>query len=386
MAGPLERLCTLLLTGSTRCRLYGVEHRLTREAVDQLFDMLTSLLAEEREIRLMVSGDEVLALDERLDASNGPAYALVRRLQEKGIGLLNLCRGMRRDEVEALCLALGDRAGRVTSAAHVQVGGAEASGAPLMLPESLRVCRPRGRRDDPVPDEARQVQGLTRLVQQSYDVRARDFREVALSLLAHLTHQGNVFLNLAELREHNLFTYLHTCNVATLVMGYSLSLGVSGAQAFELGTAALMHDLGKTLVPAGILDKPGELTEEEWVIVRRHPARGARLLLGQPDVPHLAVVVAFEHHMHFYGGGGYPKAPFGPSLHAQIVAIADTFDAVFGKRSYRDRYDVLQAIEILQSDRGWLYNPELADEFCRFITAQLDQSDAAGLAAEPAVS
>ena len=103
-------------------------------------------------------------------------------------------------------------------------------------------------------------------------------------------------------------------------------------------------------------------------------------------VPRVAVVVAFEHHMHFYGGGGYPKAPFGPSLHAQIVAIADTFDAVFGKRSYRDRYDVLQAIEILQSDRGWLYNPELADEFCRFITAQLDQSDAAGLAAEPAVS
>jgi HD-GYP domain-containing protein (c-di-GMP phosphodiesterase class II) len=253
-------------------------------------------------------------------------------------------------------------------------------------PETQRVCSPRGRRDDPVPDEARHVQSLAKLVQQSHDVRARDFREVALSLLAHLTHQGNVFLNLAELREHNLFTYLHTCNVATLVKGFGLSLGVPGAQAFELGTAALMHDLGKTFVPPEILDKPGELTDEEWNIVRRHPAYGARLLLGQPEVPHLAVVVAFEHHMHFYGGGGYPKAPFGPSLHSQIVAIADTFDAVFGKRSYRVKYDVLQAIEILQSDRGWLYNPELADEFCRFITAQLDQAEGAGLTVEAAVS
>ena len=386
MPTQLERLCTLILSGSTRCRLYGVEHRLTRNAVDQLFETLTPMLAEEREIRLMVSGDEVLGLDERLDASNGPAYALVRRLHEKGIGMLNLCRGIRRDEVEALCLALGDPAGTLASAAHVQVGGAEASAVPLMLPETMRVCSPLARRDDPVPDEARQIQGLTTLVRQSYDVRARDFREVTLSLLAHLTHQGNVFLNLAELREHNLFTYLHTCNVATLVMGYSLSLGVSGAQAFELGTAALMHDLGKTFVPAEILDKPGALTEEEWDVVRRHPAQGAKLLLGQPDVPHLAVVVAFEHHMHFYGGGGYPKAPFGPSLHSQIVAIADTFDAVFGKRSYRDKYDVLQALEILQSDRGWLYNPELVDEFCRFINAQLDQAGESGGASEAAAS
>ena len=55
----LERLCTLILTGSSRCRLYGLDHRLTREALDALFDALTPLLAEEREIRLVVSGDEV---------------------------------------------------------------------------------------------------------------------------------------------------------------------------------------------------------------------------------------------------------------------------------------------------------------------------------------
>jgi HD-GYP domain-containing protein (c-di-GMP phosphodiesterase class II) len=234
-----------------------------------------------------------------------------------------------------------------------------------------------------VPDEARQVQMLTHRVRDSYEVRARDFREVALSLLTHLTHQGNLFLNLAELREHNLFTYLHTCNVATLGMGFGLSLGMTGSQAFDLGTAALMHDLGKTFVPVEILDKPGPLNEAEWEIIRRHPVDGAKMLLGQPEVPHLAVVVAYEHHMHFYGSGGYPKAPFGPSQHSQLIAIADTFDAVFGNRSYRVKYDVLQALEILQSDRGWLYNPELVDEFCRFVTSQLDQAEASGMAEEP---
>jgi HD-GYP domain-containing protein (c-di-GMP phosphodiesterase class II) len=378
VADLLEQACTLLLAGATRTRLYGRDHRLTREAFDQLLASFDALLAADGgELRLMLSGEELLAQDRRLDASSGPAAALVRRLQEKGIGVLVVRRGLRREELEELCAQLADPRGTVRAQPHLEIGAVRlAAPTSSAVSEAMRVQTPPGHRDDPVPAEAEQVRQLTEHVRSSYEVKARDYREVALSLLTHLTHQGNIFLNLAELREHNLFTYLHTCNVATLGMGFGISLGLDGRQAFDIGTAALLHDVGKTFVPTSVLDKPGKLDEDEWRLVRRHPVEGARLLASQPDVPHLAVVVAYEHHMHFAGGGGYPSAPFPPAPHSQLIAIADTFDAIFGKRSYHARFDVMQALELLQAERGRMYNPDLVDDFSRFVMAQIEQSDA----------
>jgi HD-GYP domain-containing protein (c-di-GMP phosphodiesterase class II) len=373
----LSTICTLLLTGATRCRLYGSDHRLTRQAIEQLWGALAPVLAENGELRLAVSGDEVLSSDGRLDATSGPAATLVRRLGERGIGLLEIRRGLERRELDAFCLQLADsRAAAMTSQPHLKLGAAQLrplAAALPGLPEGLRVHDHGGARQDPVPEEALQVMRLNQHLRENQEVRIRDARDIVLGLLSNLSCQDNLFLNLAEVREHSLFTYLHTCNVATLGMSFGLALGLQGEDAFDLGSAALLHDLGKTMVPKEILEKPAKLDEEEWKLIRLHPENGARLLLRQPDASHLAVVVAYEHHMHYDGVGGYPKAPFGPALQSQLVAIADTFDALFGKRSYNARYDVLQALEVLQNERGRIYNPELVDEFSRFVTMQLDE-------------
>ncbi len=370
----LSTVCTLLLTGATRSRLYGADHRLTRQAIDQLWTTLEPLLSEHGELRLAVSGEELLAQEVRLDATSGPAAALVRRLGDKGIGLLELEQGLQRTELEAFCVQLADtRGGAVSSQPHLRVGAAQARPLVTAVPEGLRIQELAGWRDDPVSEEALQMARLTQHLRDHQEVRVRDAREIVLGLLSNLSCQDNIFLNLAEVREHSLFTYLHTCNVATLGMSFGLALGLQGAAAFDLGSAALLHDLGKTMVPKSILEKPAALDDEEWKLVRQHPEYGARLLLKQPDVPHLAVVVAYEHHMHYFGNGGYPKASFLPSMQSQLVAIADTFDALFGKRSYHARYDVLQALEVLQAERGRMYNPDLVDEFSRFVTLQLDE-------------
>jgi hypothetical protein len=376
-SASLSTVCTLLLTGATRCRLYGVEHRLTRQAVDQLWALLEPVLVADGELRLAVSGDELIAQDVRLDATGGPAAALVRRLGERGVGLLELKRGLERSELEAFALQLAGPAGpsgaAIVSQPHLKIGAAMARPLNAVLPDGLRVQEIAGLRDDPVSEEAMEVMRLTQHLRDHQEVRVRDARDIVLGLLSNISCQDNIFLNLAELRDHNLFTYLHTCNVATLGMSFGLSLGLVGEAAFDVGAAALLHDVGKTTVPREILEKPAALDEEEWRIVRRHPEEGARLLLAQPDASHLSVVVAYEHHMHYDGVGGYPKAPFRPSLQSQLVAIADTFDALFGKRSYHARFDVLQALEVLQAERGRIYNPDLVDEFSRFVTMQLDE-------------
>jgi len=374
MSGDVGLVATLLLTGATRYRLYGAEHRLTREALDELLAALEPLLAEQRQMRLAITGDEVITEAGRVDATDGSAAALVRRLSEKGIGLLELHRGVKREELATFCAQLADpKPGAVSSQPHLLVGAAELKVGRNAMAEALRVRVPAGWRDDPISEEAQQTRHLLDHLREHQEVRLRDAREIVLGLLSHVSCQENVFFNLAEVREHNLFTYLHTCNVATLGMSFALAIGTSPEDTFELGGAALLHDIGKTFVPRAVLDKPGKLDDDEWQMVRQHPAIGAQLLLQQPDASHLSVVVAYEHHMHYAGGGGYPSARFGPSIQSQLVAIADTFDALFGKRSYHAPYEVLQALEVLQGERGRMYNPDLVDEFSRFVTQQLDE-------------
>lgn len=379
-AQPLARIGVLLLTSATRYRLYGAEHKLTREVMDQLMAAVEEQLAVERELRLQLSGEELLSEGARLDATSGSAGILVSRLAEKGIGLIELHRGLKRGELETFCAQLADpRPGIIVSQAHLLVGAAEVKGGKA-LSEALRVQDHAGQRNEPVSEEAMQMLRLTAHLRDHHEIRVRDAHEIVLGLLSHLANQENLFLSLAELRDHSLFTYLHTCNVATLGMSFAMALGMTGDAVFELGAGALMHDLGKSLVPREILDKPAKLDEAEWAIVKQHPVVGARLLLAQPDTPHVAVVVAYEHHIHYAGGGGYPQVAFAPSSQSQIVSIVDTFDALFGRRSYNVPFDILHALEVLQNERGRMYNPDLVDEFCRFITVQLDELGAPGAA------
>jgi len=99
--------------------------------------------------------------------------------------------------------------------------------------------------------------------------------------------------------------------------------------------------------------------------------------LQQPNVSHQAVVVAYEHHMHYNGLGGYPSSNRRPTKAAQLVAITDTYDALFGNRSYHDRFDIVEALEILNCDSGTVYSPDLVDHFTRFVNVNLDSLEGA---------
>jgi HD-GYP domain-containing protein (c-di-GMP phosphodiesterase class II) len=218
------------------------------------------------------------------------------------------------------------------------------------------------------------VQSLAVHFAENREVRFQDADEVVYHFLSRMAQEENLFMNLAEVRDHNLFTYLHTTNVAALAMGFAIRLGLRDRDVHELGVAALLHDLGKSLVPESILNKPGKLSAEEWEVVERHPVEGALVLVRQPEVPRLAVVVAYEHHLHAHGPGGYPRMDpvRRPSSHAQLVSIADTFDALFARRSYHRNHDILEALELLQDGAGTQFDPWMVDAFTRFLLVDLE--------------
>jgi HD-GYP domain-containing protein (c-di-GMP phosphodiesterase class II) len=130
---------------------------------------------------------------------------------------------------------------------------------------------------------------------------------------------------------------------------------------FRIG--ALLHDVGKLLVPADVLNKAGKLTDEEWALVRRHPAAGVELL-ADIEFPWDVCPIVESHHER-WDGAGYPHGLIGEAipLTARVVCIADVYDALTSRRSYKQRFPHEKAMEVMRSDRGRAFDPELFDQF-----------------------
>jgi putative nucleotidyltransferase with HDIG domain len=120
-----------------------------------------------------------------------------------------------------------------------------------------------------------------------------------------VTQNRNALVALTAMRNYDNYTFTHMVNVCILTMGQAQALGIEGRLLREFGLSALMHDIGKVRTPQEILNKPDRLTDEEFVIMRRHPLEGAEILRRTPEMPILAPVVAFAHHLRL-DGSGYP--------------------------------------------------------------------------------
>jgi putative two-component system response regulator len=128
---------------------------------------------------------------------------------------------------------------------------------------------------------------------------------------------------------------------------------------------APMHDVGKIGTPDDILTKPGALNEAEWKIMKEHTINGAYILKAYPDL--MAAQIATFHHEK-WNGKGYPYGVSGTDipLPARIVAIADVYDALRMKRSYKDAFTHKKAIEIITKDAGSHFDPDLVKIFINF--------------------
>ncbi|HKB06991.1 MAG TPA: HD domain-containing phosphohydrolase, partial [Candidatus Polarisedimenticolia bacterium] len=138
----------------------------------------------------------------------------------------------------------------------------------------------------------------------------------------------------------------------------------------EFGLAAMMHDIGKTVLPHEILSKPGKLTADEFALIQRHPQDGVHILRETPGVPDLALLVAFEHHMR-YNHGGYPHSHHPRPLHpcSLMTNLADTYDAMRSRRSYQEESPPEKVAAVITERSGVDFHPQLAQAFLQLMGA-----------------
>lgn len=379
MIETIGKLSTLFLTTISRCKLYGIEHPFARRAGIEFIRVFENTISETRVFKLILKEDNVILNGYILSQGKESINILARKFSFCGIGFLEIKDGLNIDEFLNFCKEISSYPKeKIKSKEHISLG--EIHFQPKFSRENIEdmsIKEYKGNLESDVPDEVKELEILHQHIKEHFEVKAKNFESITLSFLQNFSKKSNIFLNMANLKEHHKYTYLHSANVSNLVIAIGMALGVDKKEVFQFGLSALLHDLGKTFIPESILSKPSRLTPEEWDIVKKHPVEGARLLVKQKNLPPLAAVVAFEHHMHFNGMAGYPKCvpPRKPCAVSQLVSICDCFDALFAKRSYHNKYDILEALSIIQDSSGSLYNPYLVDIFSKFITLSIEDTE-----------
>jgi len=359
-------------------QLYATHHPIVRRAVQALSESVVELLAEKASMAIGVVGDEIVVGDTPLPHVRELMSDLRRRLRTVGIERIAIERGVTPDQLDTLAYTLAhpDRA-----------AGSEGPGAEPADPLGVLGGLPHikvGRLaiEERVTTSAADVITLRRLYGEAtgiaesvWDAASHEgapdplaARALVDSLAQAVSQNRTAILALAALKHYDNYTFTHMVNVSILTMGQARALGIDGSLLRELGVAALMHDIGKVRTPSEILQKPDRLTGDETRIMRLHVVDGAEMLRRTPDVPALAPIVAFEHHLRL-DGTGYPAQVARGSLNlaTMLCSIADVFDAMRSQRVYQAVHPTDRILAVLKHAEGQHFDRHLVRRFGQLL-------------------
>jgi len=207
------------------------------------------------------------------------------------------------------------------------------------------------------------VRGMFDAARLGQAVESRAVISVVEDIAASIEHNRRALLKVLRLKAKDEYTYLHSVAVCALMVNLARQLELDEQTTAELGTAGLMHDIGKVMIPTAVLNKPGRLTDEEFALAKTHSLEGYRLLSEVEGIPAMALDVVRHHHEKM-DGTGYPHGLRGEeiSLAARMGAICDVYDAVTSERPYKDAWSPMEAITRMREWSGH-FDPQLLFSF-----------------------
>lgn len=174
-------------------------------------------------------------------------------------------------------------------------------------------------------------------------------------------------ISVARLKTRDEYTYMHSVAVCALMVALGRTLGLDAELLREAGLAGMLHDVGKTQVPLGVLNKPGKLTDEEFALMKTHPVQGHELLKGARILSDTVLDVCLHHHERI-DGGGYPHRLKGDeiSLLAKMGAVCDVYDAVTSNRPYKRGWDPGESLRQMAQWKGH-FDPVVFQAFVKTV-------------------
>ena len=363
-----EEVLRRMASGVRAGQLYAREHPLLGKSVDGLLAGLKPLLQAAPSVAVGIVGDELVVADTPMPKASASMGELIRRLKDQQIERISFDRGVTAEEVLAFMLALAAMTGK---------GGGDHT---LAWPH-IRLGRLTAdeRRDDGVASDMAAIRRLyansVRAAETVWDSAATEggpdlpaALQTVDGLADAISQNRTAVVALTAMRSYDNYTFTHMVNVAILTMGQARALGIDGKLLREFGLSALMHDIGKVRTPKEILNKPEKLTDEEFAIMRRHTVDGAEILRQTPEMPVLAPVVAFEHHLRL-DGTGYPRGVQRTALNlgTMLCSIADVYDAMRSQRGYQEAFATDRILAVLKRNDGEQFDQHLVRRFVQLL-------------------
>jgi putative nucleotidyltransferase with HDIG domain len=352
------------LAAAIRARaLYAATHPIVNRTVDSLSGAFDVQFRQAPSLSMGFLGDDVIVGRTRLKNS-AALSGLVRQFRDQQVEKITFSREMGKESLRNFVSVVAERDTRP-------------------LPERLAAAGIRGvgvgviATDEPEPADigvmaAKQVynvavnaaQALWGSAEAGEEPDPKAAREIIDTLAKAVGQDRTSMIALTSLKGHDAYTFTHMVNVSLLTMAQARALGISGPMLREFGLAGLMHDVGKVKTPKEVLTKPDRLTNEEMTIMKRHVIDGAQILRRTPEMPALASVVAFEHHLK-QDLSGYPEHIGTRELNlcTMLVSISDVFDALRTKRVYRDGLPADRVRAMLAEQSGTAFQPTLLRRF-----------------------
>ncbi len=365
-----EELLRRLAAAVRAVQLYSARHPIVARNLELLSEALASIHRSLPSLTIGILGDEVVVGG--VPVGRGDTFGdIVRRLEAAGVNRIAVDRDVDRGELTGFIRALATAEPRrgpdadpveVPRFAHIRVGRIQLEPrVESSLADTATIQRL-------YADAVTAAADVWESASTEHRPDAPAARRMIDGLAQAVAESRTALLALTALKQCDNYTFTHMVNVSILTMAQARTVGIDGHQLREFGVAGLMHDIGKVRTPTEILQKPDVLSAAEFDIMKRHSIDGAAMLRQTPDMPSLAPVVAFEHHLRL-DGTGYPAGVSRRSLNlcTMFCSIADVYDAMRSRRHYQQSFPTERILEVLKFNDGLQFDQHLVRRFVQLV-------------------
>ena len=369
------RLITLFSGAVKGIAFYPASHPAISQPLTELHKIIATLLSEEAQFSFGLV-DDIMFLDDHLFiAPSGAISDLTIRMQEKEIGRIVVSTAISFDELEAFIKLFSAKGVGFDTLIRQMVEEGITNFKLIRRGDDRFEQNGDGPESDPGSDHVatynRALSAISTIcldIERGRIPNSAPLIKVVDQMVGITMLQPWALLGLTMIKDYDNYTFNHCVNVGVLSMALGTTLGMDALAVRDLGIAGQLHDIGKTMIPKGILNKPGKLSSAEFDEMKRHPELGSKIIREMEGLaPHIYSVV-LGHHLHF-NRSGYPE--WANTLPANrmidIIAVADTYDAITTLRVYQSPVNPMTALNEMQKMSNTILNGAIVERFVEMM-------------------
>jgi HD-GYP domain-containing protein (c-di-GMP phosphodiesterase class II) len=357
--------------------LYPPGHPIVDQGLKSVYAQLVELMKPTNKVTIVFLEEEILYENEPILESSFLVHQFVAMFKKLGVGSITFTTGLEFEELRAFIYAVHtvEKIAEIENALQNELQRRNVTHIQLSRPAKPKKATSTQSRWE----GAKQIYAATTKLVESTMLTAStekvidvdNVKPIVKQIVESLMDDPSILMSLASIKSFDTYLFSHSVNVCILTLAQAMHLNLDAEFILQLGMGSLLHDLGKTFIPAEILNKPGKLSDDEWEVMKQHPVEGMKLILKSKYVTQLPALLIYGHHWKYNYSGGYPALSRKPEWNrfVGIVSISDCYDAITTSRPYNRLHLPSEAVAVMKKMAGIDFDPVLVKHFAAILGA-----------------